>query len=283
MSKPARDLVRPLIIIASERTGSNYLCDLLSHHPQIAAYYEIFANVFVMMTDAEVRTLCKMQNWPFASRDDQELIKRFKERPHQIIELIANRLPVEKKVLSFKVFQNHLPHEALAQMLQDYEAVAVTRRVIDSYISFVKAREKDEWVRSDTTKVQATLHIEGFVSWYQERHDYYKLCANQYLETHGREISVLSYEEFTCGSNLENLIFACEKIADSTDVYLDTYLDSTDIEFELKFWKQDKNPSVTRKVKNWREFKTRLKERGLLEIAFDSFLGPIESLYSSPE
>ncbi len=270
-------LAKPLVIIASERTGTNYLCDLLGHHPQIAAYYEIFANVAVMMTDAEVKDLCEVQNWPFTSRSDRTLIARFKSSPDQIIDLIQKHLSAQQKILSFKVFQDHLPIKTLAQLIRDYEAIAVTRRVIDTYISFVKATTKDEWLRLDTTKIKPTLHIEDFIDWYHKRHDYYKLCANQYSKAHHREIKVLRYEEFTHGSNRENLIFVCKQISDSMGVCLD----SPDTEFDIGFWKQDKNSSVTDKVENWAEFEKQLRESDLFEVAFDSFLGPVESLYSS--
>ncbi len=270
-------LAKPLVIIASERTGTNYLCNLLSHHPQVAAYYEIFANVAIMMTDAEVKNLCEAQSWPFTSRSDRTLIARFKSSPYRIIELIQNQLLADQKILSFKVFQDHLPIKTLAQLIEDYEAIVVTRRVIDTYVSFVKATTKDEWLRLDTTKIKPTLHIEDFIDWYRKRHDYYKLCANQYLKDHHREIEVLKYEDFTHGSNRENLVFVCKQIGDSIGICLD----SPDTELDIEFWKQDKNPSVADKVENWAEFEKQLRKRDLFEVAFDSFLGPIESLYSS--
>ena len=274
-------VAKPLVIIASERTGSNYLCALLNHHPQITAYYEIFSNVGIMMTDTEVKALCDRQNWPFTSRYDCELVSRFKGCPAQIIELIKSGLLAKHEVFSFKVFQTHLPPRVLTRLIQDHDAVVVTRRIIDSYISFVKATERDEWLKLDTTQIKPKLHIDDFMDWYGARHVHYKLGADHYLKTHHQGISVLKYEEFTRGSNLENLNFVCEKIADSMGVYLDTSLDASDIEFTLRFSRQDKSSSVIDKVENWLEFEQQLKERNLFDLAFDSFLGPIESLYSS--
>ncbi|MGB3788919.1 MAG: hypothetical protein WA949_12985 [Phormidesmis sp.] len=282
IAQPAGAVVRPLLIIGSERTGSNYLCDLLNTHPQIAAYYEIFSNVGIMMRDSEVKALCEMQNWPFSgSRYDRDLISRFKDRPDRIIQLLEGGLPAGKEILSFKVFQNHLPSEKLIQLIQDYDVIAVTRRVIDSYISFVKATETDEWLRLDTTRIQPALHIDNFVDWYSQRHAHYKLGAEHYTKTHHRAIPILRYEEFTRGSNLENLTFVCEKIASSMGIELDNSLGTSDMKFKFGFSKQDKNASVMDKVANWVEFEQQLQERGLLEIAADSFLGPFESLYSS--
>lgn len=261
-------LAKPIVIIASERTGTNYLCALLDHHPQIAAYYEIFSNVAVMMRDEQVKALCALQDWPFHHRGDLELIDRFKSCPDQIIRLIRDSLSGGEKILSFKVFQTHLPHRTLAQMIEDYSAIAVTRRVIDSYISFIKATATDAWLRLDTTRIKPTLNIDDFVRWYSERRAFYELCANQHFKAHQREIEVLRYEEFTRGSNLENLAFSCKKVSAATGVTLS----SIHPEFELEFWKQDKNQSVASKVENWSEFEEQLQKKGLLEAAFNSFL-----------
>ncbi|MEM8505993.1 MAG: sulfotransferase domain-containing protein [Cyanobacteria bacterium P01_D01_bin.1] len=266
LNRPAK----PLIIIASERTGTNYLCALLTHHPQIAAYYEIFSNVAVMMTDEEVKALCKAQDWPFTDRGDARLVACFKSCPHQIIERIGSGLSAEKKIFSFKVFQGHLPPVVLARMIQEYSAIALTRRIIDSYISFIKATETKAWLKLDTTQVKPTLDINDFVTWYRDRHTYYTLCASQYLKTHQKGIEVLRYEDFIRGSNLENLTFSCEKISAATGIDIGLF----NTEFKLEYWKQDKNQSVSDKVTNWPEFEGQLQERGLLEAAFDSFLKP---------
>jgi LPS sulfotransferase NodH len=278
MSEHLDPLAKPLVILASERTGTNYLCELLSHHPQIAAYYEIFSNVAVMMTDEEVKALCELQKWPFTYRSDPQLVKRFKGNSHQIIKLIGSELSGSKetgkeetgkrKILSFKVFQDHLPHTALAQMIDDYSAIAITRRVIDSYVSFIKATETSAWLKLDTTQVKPTLYIEDFVDWYHQRQTYYKQCADRYLKAHHSKIEVLRYEEFTRGSNSENLAFICQKISAATGIVLD----HSSAEFDLKFWKQDKNQSVTEKVANWSEFEEQLQQKGLLEAAFTNFL-----------
>ncbi len=274
MPKHLDPSAKPLVIIASERTGTNYLCALLGHHPQIASYYEIFSNVAVMMTDEEVKALCALQIWPFAHRSDPQLVERFKSSPHQIIKLIGSELSSKEidrekeRILSFKVFQGHLPPKVLAQMIDKYSAIAVTRRVIDTYISFVKATKTSAWLKLDTTQVKPALDIEDFVSWYEQRQTHYKQCANQYLETYHSKIEVLRYEEFTRGSNAENLAFVCEKISAATGVVFNRF----SAEFDLKFWKQDRNQSVTDKVANWSEFEKQLQQKGLLEAAFTSFL-----------
>ena len=270
-----RSLPRPIVIVATERTGTNYLCALLNQHPQIAAYYEIFSNVAVMMSDAQVKTLCKIQGWSFANRSDPKLIKQFEASHVQIVELIRQELSVRKRICSFKIFQNHLPPKALAQLIVDYEVIIVTRRIIDTYISFVKAVETDDWLKRDTTQIKPTLSIDDFVTWYCERHRYYQTCASQYLAAHHKKVEVLEYEEFTRGTNIENLNFVCQKISAAIGVCLDMF----DSEIELKIWKQDQNPSVKSKVSNWSEFEAQLKEKGLLEIAFGRFLDPIQSLY----
>ncbi|WP_193856208.1 hypothetical protein [cf. Phormidesmis sp. LEGE 11477] len=264
-------------MIATERTGTNYLCELLGYHPQIAARYEIFSNMGVMMWDEEVETLCKAQNWSFVDRSHPDLIKRFKKRPRRILKLIGRRLPSEKKICSFKVFHDHLPPRQLARLIKDYEVIFVTRRVIDTYVSFVKAMETEEWLRLDTTQIKPALRIDDFIDWYRSRHQYYKGCADRYTRTHHKTVTLLKYEEFTDRSDLENLKSACQKITAATGI--DLYIPSQ--EFELKTWKQDSSQLVVDKVSNWQEFEAQLKERGLLEIAFDYFLGPTESLYSA--
>lgn len=276
MSQRALTLARPLVIVATERTGTNYLCALLNQHPQIAAYYEVFSNVAVMMTDVEVEALCKIQGWTFINRSASQLIKQFEADPDRIIDLIRQMLSDEKKICSFKVFQDHLPSKALDQLITNYEVVIVTRRIIDTYISFVKATETDNWLKLDTTQIKPTLYIDDFITWYCDRCCYYQTCASQYLATHHRKVEVLEYEKFTCGTNLENLNFVCKKISDITGVYLG----ALDLDIELKIWKQDKNQSVESKISNWPEFKAQLQEKGLLEIAFGRFLDPIERLCS---
>ncbi|EDX87872.1 hypothetical protein S7335_5585 [Synechococcus sp. PCC 7335] len=270
MSQRNHALARPLVIVATERTGTNYLCALLSQHPQIAAYYEIFSNVAVMMSDAEVETLCKIQSLPFVDRSHPKLIKQFEDNHARIVELIVQRFSAEKKICSFKLFQNHLPPKALNQSIVDYDVIVVTRRIIDTYISFVKAIETDDWLRLDTTQIKPRLHIDDFVAWYCDRYDYYQTCASQYLVTHHKRVEVIEYEEFTCGTNVENLNFVCKKLNAATGIELDAF----DSDIELKIRKQDKNQSVKNKISNWPEFEAQLREEGLLEIAFSRFLDP---------
>ena len=261
--------VKTLMLVAIERTGSNYLCNLLSRHPQIEARSEIFANVEAMsLTDGEIEALSKMANRSFVNSIDPDLVKYLKTNSKQIVDLIENVLTEDKPIFSFKIFRNHLAFEEMFELIESCEVIFVTRTVIDSYISFIKALKLKTWIGKDMTDFRPEININHFVKWYNQNHRYYQFCARKYRETYRREIHTLRYDQFTQGTDLENLHLVTEKISAVTGIQLAL----PKSHFKSFFCKQDRNDSVDKKVSNWSEFKKQLQDKGFFEKAFQTFI-----------
>ena len=267
--KQLANQVQTLILIAIGRTGSNYLCNLLGRHPQIEARYEIFANVeATSLTDGEIEALSDMANYTFKSSEDLELIKYLKTNYHQLIQVIKSRLTKEKLIFSFKIFQDHLLPQAMTELIDDSEVIFVTRTVIDTYISKMKALQLETWVQKDTTEFKPAIDANHFVHWYNENCRYYQSCAKKYRDTHHKEIEVLRYEHFTQGNDLENFYLVSDKISTLTGIQFT----SPNVNFKSIFCKQDRNESIDKKVANWPEFEKQLKDKGYLDKALGNFL-----------
>ena len=210
-----------LVIIGIERTGTNYLCSLLNQLPQVEARFEIFANVAaISLTPTEVQLISAFANQPFKDKTDPELIRYLKNNVDETLHLIQQKLPNRKQVFSFKIFREHLPQSTMAGLIQSHQTIFVTRTVIDTYISFMKALQAKVWINQNTTRLKPTLKIDHFIYWYRETLKYYRFCTEQYRHYKNENPVILKYDDFTAASNLENLHFVAEKVSQITHLPL---------------------------------------------------------------
>ncbi|MGK7909734.1 MAG: hypothetical protein AB4040_21210 [Synechococcus sp.] len=263
-------ITRAAMLVGSERTGTNYLCSLLNNHPEIEARYEIFANVEAISLNIEdIFLISRLAGQNFLDRKDPHLIAYLKLDPIAVIELLQSRLPERKQILTFKVFPKHLSFDSMEAMIARYQPIFTDRRVIDSYISFVKALQKKVWIREDTTSYKPNLKIRHFLNWYKRNKEFYDFCVDKYQQYYpSRSLSVLRYEEFVQGTDIENLSYACKIIGEATA----TEINPAGIKPQTSFYKQDRNVNVADKVENWPEFKHQLQKQNLLDRAFGYFV-----------
>lgn len=260
-----------LVIIGIERTGTNYLCSLLNHLPQVESRFELFANVAaISLGPSEIELLSQEANQSFSDKTDPALVQFMKENIPMVLSILRGQLLPKRKVLSFKVFREHLPNSEMIDLVKHHRVIFVTRRVIDTYISFMKALRTEVWINHDTTELKPTLNINHFTYWYKESLEYYTFCASQYLQWKQELPVVLRYGEFTRSSNLENLTLVARRVGLATGVQLEV----PDVEFDSVFNRQDRNDTVRQKVANWDEFEQQLKKRNLYRQAFRCFLVP---------
>ena len=257
-----------LVIIGIERTGTNYLCSLLNQLPEVESRFELFANVAaISLKPEEINLMAGLANRPFTDKSDPELIRYLKNNFNTALYHIQKQLS-HRKLFSFKIFREHLPESAMLELIKTNHVIFVTRSAIDTYISFMKALQSGIWINQDTTSLKPNLKIEHFHYWYQKTNQYFQFCAQEYRRWKQDEPVVLRYEDFTRGTNVENLKFVVGKVSQATK--LDLVLPNHS--FESIFQKQDYSDSISQKVLNWAEFEHQLKEKKLYQNAFKSFL-----------
>jgi hypothetical protein len=141
-------------------------------------------------------------------------------------------------------------------------AIFVVRRLIDSYVSLVKATALDAWRDTDLTPVKAKLDAERFRQWLEEQEAWYAHWAG-WLERRGLPLPILRYETQLClppNSVLRRFQAAVGQVGITVRVPANLP--------HPGLTRQDREKAVAFKVKNWPEFSRALSQMGIEKRAF---------------
>jgi hypothetical protein len=254
--------------IAIPRTGTNFLCTLLKHHPGIVSYYEIFHREKFFAGGHNqpkfiIENINKKSNSNFTDIDDINLVNWIQDRPQELLATLGELNP--QRLISFKLFPDQLDQGTIEESIIHNDRIAkilVKRNLLDTYISHEIAREVGLWDNYDTSNVCLSLSIEKFIRWIEQAEKWYGLFENR-SDTQEINYATLDYE--TIHQQTTNT----EKLA-----YLDRFFQEIGIEFPCEYslpdlekinWinlqkKQDNRTNLADKITNYEEFIAQLKQ-----------------------
>lgn len=182
--------------ISSSRTGSTYLCDLLSCHPNIDSNFEIYHRSEVFCKDiSEVITKLNQElGTQFRGSRDPALVSFAHENPGKLLDCF--REISGNNILSFKLFPRHLSRwQYWNHIIADRSIVKVlfSRDLFSTHLSLEKARQSRQWEFADTSAAQVTLDLDRFISHIKHIQSWHRSAENL-LRASGQPIVKLNYE-----------------------------------------------------------------------------------------
>lgn len=163
------------IVLAYPRTGSSLVCLALKAHPAIAMYNELFHPVEDFRKNEALsseRNAFPLADYYHEGADPVTFLEG---------QLYSRALPPEKKMIGFKLFQQHLRGEAQARLwkwlaeARDIRIVHLYRqRLLEEYVSLEVAKVTHQWgieVASGAQAVEAprvTIDVERFKTYADE-------------------------------------------------------------------------------------------------------------------
>ena len=113
-----------------------------------------------------------------------------------ILQLILDTDAFQKKVFVVKIFPDHLSKEALEVVLKNYAShvIFLRRRMLYSYISRLKARATNKWIKEDTSSQRVFLD-ERFLSEYVQDTEKWFCETQQLTQKLNIPVLELTYEE----------------------------------------------------------------------------------------
>jgi hypothetical protein len=248
------------MILGAPRTGTNFLCGLLNNLPRIRFYGEVFAGNYAFTCDGEdvrrvsERTGCQVRYLP----SDPHVTQLFRDEPLDVAHALLERGAEEgRAVVGVKLFGYHLPRDDAHRLIDmcTIPPLVVKRRILDSYISKLKACKIQKWLNADTSRVRVEADIRDFEYFVKRHGSWYRwLEANFALPT-------LHYEWDILGQEPREVIGNINDIAG-------TGFPEKNVK-TLK--KQDRSECYEDSVINWRAFRSQLEERDLMETAMGYF------------
>lgn len=258
---------RTIVWIAIPRTGTNFLCSLVYHHPAIASYYEIFhPDQFYAGYKTNVGGIIDYINRKYAlnfsTAEDPQLIQWIHNNPAELIDTLLYFNP--ERYISFKLFPEHLDREAVKSTIienRNIRKILVKRDLLTAYISHEIALQTYKWDNFDTSDIKISISVEKFTRWLNWAEAWYELFEEyDYLDE--RECSTINYEDIHAHQTNR------DKLA-----YIDRFLKNIGLEFQqyrlpsddcIKIMqKQDKRKNLIEKIINYQDFRREIKDRGL--------------------
>jgi glycosyltransferase involved in cell wall biosynthesis/LPS sulfotransferase NodH len=226
------------IIIATPRSGSNFLANTLNSHPEIKCYGEVFN----LNADSSFKNKTLEEN-----KEDR--------RTHPLS--FANRLWSEsedKKAAGFKIMTHQSPEIILHVSKDDQikKIVLIRKNILKQYVSLKIAEKTDIWQKKRGKderhkKVKVKINIKEFYKWITKINKDYITLLND-LRKNGRNFIVTYYEDITGPKKWESY----RKLL--------KYLNVTEDSALLNESNEKQNPEDLRLlVSNFKEIKEKLK------------------------
>lgn len=256
--------------IAIPRTGTNFLCSLLHHHPLITSYYEIFhPQKFYtgLHNNAEIiiRHINQKYSVNFSDNEDIELIEWIHNEASKLINVLGDIN--SEKYVSFKLFPNHLKHQTIESAIinnKNIKKILVKRNLLAAYTSHEIALKTNKWNNFNTSEIRIFLSVEKFAKWVNWAEEWYRLFENNY-SLGNKECFVINYEDIHAQkTNTDKLI------------YIDSFLRGIELEPAIEYQlpninhismtqKQDTRKNLEDKIINYQEFIKKAKDQGLFK------------------
>jgi len=160
------------IIIGHQRSGSTFLCRLLSSNPGVVCLEEIFnpSHLHDKLTITERRVEIKTTSEPL----------RLAARDTDPASYVAGlREQCEGKVLGFKLFREHCVYAIDAVRASEVPRLILKRNYLESFTSWQIARASGRWHHYTNTVPEETVGMlefkaDAFVRWCEKNDGFYK-------------------------------------------------------------------------------------------------------------
>lgn len=239
-----------IALIATERTGTNYFCDLMGKSLNINRMYEIFhPDVPYGLEDALIAKALNKSFKEVAGLNNKEKARLVRGNPGQIVDGLVN---YGEKDSLFKVFSGHLDHSFVKTGIlkrPDIIKVIIDRSPLDVYISQQKAGTISKWGNVDTTGIKINLDRRQFDAWFKTRKSWYDFCVHTLKRSNQKCVSI-NYTDIETRTP--------EALVDFFIGLMATHgcnLTRSDVAVRGLMKKQDNSQGPWQKVGNWEQFK----------------------------
>jgi len=240
---------RSVAIIATARTGTNYLIGLLKNGTDLSCGSEIFhPNQCFGLSATLIADLVALVpdngQMPTTEQEHADLVRYNAVR---VIDAIAR----DKVIDLFKIFPDQLPMVIVQNFIlanRKLVKVVIDRNPIDTFISLEKALLMEQWQGTDTTKVKIELSTTRFFQWLKTNHYWYQQVES--IRTrYSEDYIFLHYDEIqskTADALVHDVTQALKRKG------VEVGLESLDKQALLH--KQDKDTRYESKTTNWPQF-----------------------------
>lgn len=188
-----------IITIAVPRSGTNFMCECIADFPGVLGLFEIFnpRGVFGAKNSGLLGALNEQLGTGYKEVSDTGLVELFRSRPLVAVEHLRRATAARGfSYVSYKVFPSQIDDDELSELLSNRSCrvLVLTRRRLDVYISYVKARELDVWKGTSTADLRPEIDVDDFLRWCKRSDSWYE-DAKALLDKHGTPYAILRYED----------------------------------------------------------------------------------------
>lgn len=260
--------VKVIAVLATQRTGTNYLFQGLRSYADILVMAEIYnsngAFGFDRYDALALKHFNKVNNCNFESESDLRLLKMIAERPLETLDMLRDVAVMDgRTMLAFKVFPGQVPQELLTRKIlksNNFKPVFVLRPLLHTYISYKKAQTTNEWRNRDTTGIKISLDPAQYREWMTNIQAWYTYVSNE-IKTLGLKPVCMHYEDFTAVEKNHLSNFISEKLGPAG---IELRAPSVGV-IELR--RQDRNPDVFGRILDGDNFRSKLQDMDLLDAS----------------
>jgi hypothetical protein len=277
---PYGRLAQDLVIIATRRTGSSFLCDCLRSFPDALSLREIYNPSGTSGSGGVIPALARRSGQAFSGWRDKKLIEWARSDPMRHWAMLAAIARAKgKTLLSFKVFDKHLPASQVGAMLAARRPAVLflVRNRLDVYISARKAGVSSKWAKADTTDIGLTITTAEFLRWCERIDSWYGDVLGHVM-TAGLPFLVLRYEDHVSGDPSRVTQVLAEAFGE-----LGIATRRPVAALPSRYIRQDRAPTTFDKIANGDAIRTELRQMGKLDYALSPPLTDSVWSRSSPE
>ncbi len=259
-----------LLIIATQRTGSNFLSECLRAFARTLVLREIFHNRSVLGANGQsyvLDELGKRLGLPISSSSEPELVSFFRREPARAWSMLAEiAASHRRKLLTFKIFDRQLPVDHLAPILKARKPAVIflVRCRLDVYISLMKAKAVGGWSKADTTATKISISAEEFLEWSKGVDLWYQETSQLADRLRLRRL-VLRYDDHV-KADKERVVSLLQRALEELGIKVSQLPEIP----PGTYFKQDRRSSPFDRIGNGQDVKAKLTALGLLDYALQS-------------
>ena len=190
---------KEIAIISVPRSGTNFFCDTLGEFTEIASLFELLnpRGVFGLERYPELlKSITATLGIDASKATDPTFIEKVAHQRHDFLAALRTAVAgIGLSAFSYKLFPEQIPYQVLENILTDRTKLFffITRSRIDTYISYRKALELDEWVGKKTHDINIEITFDQFMEWATKIDAWYE-NAEKILREHDQRYSIFSYD-----------------------------------------------------------------------------------------
>lgn len=256
-----------IAIIAIERTGTNYFCNLVRQLINMNGMYELFHPEEPFgLSPALWGEIFGVDADRIVSVPKIEMARAVVSDPARVVEGLRR---FEKRPSLFKIFPGHIALSKVRDQILLNSAIIkifIDRSPIDVFISQLKAGKVSKWKNLDTTDIRVSLKRKQIENWYINRKEWYDFCVH-ILEKSRQDYGYINYEKIDKLSPVDlvgQFIKLVSELGCRLELNNDTIINT--------MMKQDRGKQASDKVDNWEDFLESFESRDSINKLYDGFL-----------